>query len=71
MADKWYEDITAVRDLGDVLEECGVVSSAMEVVKKPYKFQAEYDIWSRLGFPGVDDAEYDDFVNALNEEEDE
>lgn len=65
--DKWYDDISMVRDLAEVLEECGVVSSAMDVVKKPYKFQPEYEIWAKFNFPGTDDEEYDDFVNALSE----
>lgn len=61
----WYDDPVKLRDFANALEQAEAADEN-EVLKKPYKFEAEYEVWEANNFPSPEDAEWDDFINGLN-----
>ena len=75
MADLWYHDSYLVDGLAEALTNAEVFESANDILefrKKPQKYTAYYEAWEDQGFPSSeDDANWDDFVEAVSEDEDE
>jgi hypothetical protein len=66
---EWYDSALILRDFAEALDDAGVVQDASEVFKKPYKFNDEYAIWVSVKSPSQEDAEWDEFITALEAEE--
>lgn len=62
----WYDDALKLRDFANALEQAEY-ADADEILRKPYRFEAEYNKWAENNFPAADDAEWDDFIESLNE----
>jgi hypothetical protein len=65
---EWYDNALVLRDFADALEDVGIVEDSKEVFRKPYRFNEEYAAWVSVGSPSQEDAEWDNFVNALEGE---
>lgn len=61
----WYDDGVKLRDFANALEQAEAADES-EVLKKPYKFEGEYQIWEKNNFPSPEDGEWDEFINDLN-----
>lgn len=62
----WYDDALKLRDFANALEQAEYADET-DVLKKPYRFDTEYEVWAKNDFPSPEDANWDDFVSALNE----
>ena len=62
----WYDDALRLRDFAEALQDAEYADSD-DILRKPYRFDAEFEIWKNNNFPASDDAEWDDFIAALNE----
>lgn len=62
----WYDDALRLRDFANALQQAEYADED-EVLKKPYKFDEEFEVWKENNFPGPEDAEWDEFINGLNE----
>ena len=62
----WYDDALRLRDFARSLEDAEYADSD-DVLRKPYRFDEEYAVWKANNCPASDDAEWDDFIAALNE----
>jgi hypothetical protein len=67
----WYDEPKKLVDFAKVLVNAGIVDSMDAVVDKPYKYSDHYDIWDSMSFPTEEDSEWDEFVKALEPEEDD
>lgn len=65
MADVWYNDAMQLRDFANALSQAEYADDDA-VLRKPYKYDAEFEAWKANGCPSPDDGEWDEFVNALN-----
>lgn len=63
----WYEDALKLRDFANALEQAEYADED-DVLKKPYRFEAEYNKWAENNYPAPEDAEWDGFIEALNEQ---
>lgn len=66
---EWYENALILRDFASALSDAGVVEDIVDVYKKPYRFNNEYDVWISVGQPSQEDAEWDNFIEGLNAQE--
>lgn len=62
----WYDDALQLRDFAKAIEDAEYADSD-DILRKPYRFNDEFAIWSKSNFPASDDPEWDDFIAALNE----
>jgi len=65
MADLWYNDAMQLRDFANALESAEYVDADV-VLRKPYKFDAEFEAWKSNRCPNPEDGEWDEFITALN-----
>lgn len=66
----FYDDALKLRDFAEALEQAEY-ADADDVIRKPYKFEKEYEVWAANSYPQPTDGEWDEFIvglNALNEE---
>lgn len=61
----WYDDGLKLRDFASALEKADYVEDVSDILKKPYRFDDEYNIWSEHNFPDPEDKEWDDFIEGL------
>lgn len=61
----FYDDALKLRDFAKALEQAEYADEN-DVLKKPYKFEAEYAAWEDNSFPTQEDPEWDSFIDALN-----
>ncbi len=61
----WYDDALRLRDFAKALEDAEYADSD-DILRKPYRFDSEYEIWAANNYPASDDPEWDDFIAALN-----
>ena len=61
----FYDDPLRLRDFAKALEQAELADEN-DVLKKPYKFESEYEAWADNGFPTQEDPEWDSFIDALN-----
>jgi hypothetical protein len=64
----WSDDSRKLADFAEALTRAGVVEDTVEVIRKPYKFDDRYEIWAEMDFPGEEDANWDEFVEAITAE---
>lgn len=62
----FYDDALQLRDFAKALEDAEY-ADADDILRKPYRFEAEFGIWKNNNYPASDDPEWDDFIAALNE----
>lgn len=65
----WYDDHIQLADFADACMKVGIVEEATDVIRKPYKFQAYFDKWAELDYPGEEDENWDAWVEAVTDEE--
>jgi hypothetical protein len=63
----WYDDSLKLRDFASALQEAEYADED-DVLKKPYKFDNEYEKWVKADYPSPEDPNWDDFIEALNEQ---
>lgn len=61
----WYDDALRLRDFANALSQAEYADED-DILKKPYRFEAEFNIWAANNFPSPEDAEWDEFIAALN-----
>lgn len=66
MAEIWYNDALRLRDFADALESAEYADSD-DVLKKPYRFDDEYEVWKNNNSPSPEDGEWDNFIAGLND----
>jgi len=75
----WFDNTLVLRDFADALVKAEYMDDSADIIKRPYRFTNEYNLWKRNEFPS-DETEngWDGFVAALDdlsgdddEEEDE
>lgn len=62
-------DSRQLADFATALESAGIVENPTLVLKKPYKYEREYETWKAYNYPQEEDGEWDDFVTALNSDD--
>lgn len=60
----WYDDALKLRDFADALEKADY-ADASDILKKPYRFDDEYEIWRDNDYPNPEDKNWDDFIEGL------
>lgn len=70
MADKWYDDHTAVAAFAQILEDAGILdpenpNSYKDFVRNPFKYTDLFESWKDLGFPAQGDDNWNEFTDLL------
>lgn len=76
MPGNWYDDHTKVAAFSTVLEDAGVLNpedtrSYKNFVNKPFQYDEIYSAWAELGFPSQDDANWQEFIDLLDTDEED
>lgn len=67
----WSDDTQQLLDFAEALVRAGVVEDIGEVMRKPYKYTPQYEAWVEADFPQEDDENWDEWVQAVSETEEE
>lgn len=74
MAERWYNDASLFRSFGSALVNAEVLEDTEDVngfFTHPQRYNQFYIEWENAGFPNNEDAGWDDFVDAISEDEEE
>ena len=61
----WHDDTKQLIDFARAMKDAGAVEEMDDVISRPYKYQAYYDLWAENDYPQEDDEEWEAWVNAI------
>lgn len=70
----WYDSAADLRKFLTVLIDAEVIEDTDDVqsfLNKPQRYNEVYEAWDDAGFPESDDENWDEFVNAISDDESE
>lgn len=74
MAEYWFTDTETLRNFGSVLTTADILSDSEEFTNfltKPFEYNDMYDKWMELDMPEEGDEKWDEFVDAITDDDDE
>lgn len=69
----WYDNATVLRGFQAALVEAGVLTESEEIkgfLSHPQRYNEYYDAWEENDFPDPEHDNWDDFVAAVSDDED-
>ncbi len=65
------DDVLVLRDFAHILEKLDLVEDVTDVIRRPYRYEEYFQIWTEFNCPNEEDDEWDGFVEAINSSEEE